>query len=283
MTDLAKARWMLLATGLLFSTGGTVVKWTSFSAWQVTTLRSAIAAIFLLLFIPQSRKGWSPRVLLVSIAYAMTLTLFVLANKLTTAANTTFLQSTAPLYVLVLSPILLRETVKRSDLITLLLLALGMSLFFFGAEDPTDISPDPVLGNALGACAGLSWALVVIGFRSLSKHGEHTSAASAAALGSILACAISLPFAVPFDLGTLHDWLAVGYLGVFQIGLAYLLFSLASPRIRAFEASLILMIEPALAPLWAWLVHDEVPAAMSLAGGGIIVAGLVLRTLMEQD
>src|SRR6185295_9128401 len=105
---------MVLAAALLFSTGGAAIKATSLSGWQVASFRSGIAAIALLLALPAARRRWSPRVWLVGAAYAGTMTCFVISNKLTTSAAAIFLQSTAPLWILLLAPWLLGEKLRRS-------------------------------------------------------------------------------------------------------------------------------------------------------------------------
>lgn len=124
-----KARLQVLAAALLFSTGGTAIKAVSFSAVQVAGLRSGAAALCLCLLSSSARRGISRRGALVGVAYAATLILFVLANRLTTAANTIFLQSTAPLYILLLGPLLLRERIERSSLWHMGALLLGIGLF----------------------------------------------------------------------------------------------------------------------------------------------------------
>lgn len=273
----SQARFLLLGTAILFSTGGAAVKSCDFGPYAIACLRSLIAAATILILVPESRRGWDRRVFLVACAFATTLTLYICANKLTTAANTIFLQSTAPLYVLLLSPFLLKERIIRRDLLVLALLGLGMVLFLAGDQDATDISPDPALGNLLATIAGLSWALTVMGLRWLAKTGSSNAAASAAGLGSIIAALAVLPMALPFTSGTAQDWMLILYLGVFQVGLAYFLFTRAMPRLSAMEASLLLMLEPALNPIWAWLVHDEVPSALAMTGGTVILLALLLR------
>ena len=101
---------------LLFSTGGAAIKSTSMTAWQVACFRSGVAALVLFVALPQWRRFWSPRPMLVGVAYAATMILYVTANKLTTAANAIFLQSTAPMYLLLLGPLLLREKIRPRDL-----------------------------------------------------------------------------------------------------------------------------------------------------------------------
>ena len=100
----AVPRLQLLAAAVLFSTGGAAIKATTLTAWQVASFRSGVAALAVLLLVPAARRGFSPKVFLVSIAYAATMVLFVASNKATTAANAIFLQSAAPLYVLLLAP-----------------------------------------------------------------------------------------------------------------------------------------------------------------------------------
>ena len=113
----AADRLMLLAAAALFSTGGAAVKASTMTSWQLAGFRSLVAAVFLLVFLPACRRRWSLRVLPVAFAYATTLTLYILANRLTTAANATFLQSTAPLYIVALAPLILREKLVRRELI----------------------------------------------------------------------------------------------------------------------------------------------------------------------
>jgi drug/metabolite transporter (DMT)-like permease len=272
-----RARLLLLATAVLFSTGGAAVKSCSFDPFQVACLRSLVAAVAILVFIPESRRGWNRKTLLVSLAYASTLTLYVLSNKFTTAANAIFLQSTAPLYVLLLGPFLLKENIRKQDILVLILLAGGMTLFFVGEQDPLATAPDPTLGNLLGTFAGVAWAFTVMGLRWLAKSGESNSGASAAGIGSIIAGVIVMPFAFPMAAGSAQDWLLIAYLGVFQVGLAYFLFTRAMPRLSAMEASLLLMAEPALNPIFAWLVHDELPGSLAITGGVVIFVALLLR------
>ena len=115
MISTQRARLQLIVAAVLFSTGGAVIKATDMTGWQVASLRSGIAAVALALLLPRAIRSIRPRTILVSIAYAATLVLFVTANKLTTSANTIFLQATGPLYILLLAPWLLKERIRSSD------------------------------------------------------------------------------------------------------------------------------------------------------------------------
>ena len=274
-------RLYLLGAALLFSTGGAAIKATTLSGWQVAAFRSMLAAAFLWLALTGARRFWSPRSLAVGILYAATLILFVLANKLTTAANTIFLQSTAPIYLLVLGPWLLKEPVRRTDVAFMLVMGVGMVFFFVGVEAPTAIATDPRLGNLLGALAGLTWALTILGLRWLGGASkEREAAAQAVVAGNLTAAVVCAPLAFPVVSTAALDWALVGYLGVFQIGVAYILMTRGMRGVSALEASLLLLLEPVTSAVWAWLLHGEQPGPWSLAGCALILGAAVLRVVL---
>jgi drug/metabolite transporter (DMT)-like permease len=275
----ARARLEILGVAFLFSTGGAAIKAVDFTSWQVASLRSGIAAVAVWLFLPAARQLRREKLaitLLVAVAYAATLVLFVLANRLTTAANTIFLQSTAPLYILLLGPWLLKEPIGRRDLTFMAAVGLGMAFFFFGRQASFVTAPDPVAGNILAACSGITYAAMLLGLRWMGTTGG--SPASAVALGNLLAFLVALPLALPLGRQGPMDWLIVIYLGVFQIGLAYAVLTRAIPHVSALETSLLLFIEPALNPLLAWAVHGEYPGPWALLGGGLIMGATGVKS-----
>jgi DME family drug/metabolite transporter len=276
------ARLELAAAAILFSTGGAAIKAADFAAWQITCLRSGIAAVAIWLMTREARRAWNGRTIVVGIAYATTLTLFVLANRLTTAANTIYLQSTAPLYLALLAPWLLREPTRRQDLVFMAAVGLGLGLFFVGVDAPAETAPDPVRGNMLALGSGLFWALTVCGLRWMSSSGAAAgSGAVAVVAGNAIAFAGALPFALPFGSHGWDDWALIGYLGVFQIALAYVLVTRALTTMPALEASLILLIEPVLNPVWAWIFQGERPGVWALSGGGIILGATAIRAVSD--
>ncbi len=277
-------RLMILAAALLFSTGGAAVKACSLTAWQVASFRSGIAAVTLFLVLPAVRRGWGWRTWLVGTAYAGTMISYVLANKLTTAANAIFLQSTAPLYILLLSPVLLKEPIRRRDVIFMSVLAVGMSFFFVGSQPDSVTAPDPMRGNIVAAATGLFWALTILGLRWLGRARDDrdtgSTAASAVACGNLIAFLAALPFAFPLGPTSPTDWAVVGFLGVFQIALAYVFMVSGMRRVGAFEGSLLLLLEPILCPLWAWLVHGEEPTLWAGFGGAVIISATAVFTIL---
>ncbi len=276
--SLAGSRLLLLAASLCFSTGGAAIKATSLTAWQVAGFRSIVAALSVFLLLPAARRGWSWRVLPVGAAYAGTMLLFVLSNKLTTAANSIFLQSTAPLYLLLLAPWLLQERIQRRDLALIAAVAGGMALFFLGSERVVVTAPNPAAGNVIAAISGIFWALTIAGIRWIARRrpaGEGTLAHIVT--GNLIACMVALPMAFPAAHVTAKDWLVIVYLGVVQIGVAYACMTAGLRRVPAFEASTIMLIEPVLNPLWAWFVHGERPSALALTGGAVIMTATLLN------
>jgi drug/metabolite transporter, DME family len=275
------ARLQLVGAALLFSTGGAAIKAADFTGWQIASFRSGIAAIALWMMTPAARRGWMPQVVVVGVAYAACLVLFVLANRLTTAANTIFLQSTAPLYLLFLAPWLLKEPVRREDLGFMLTAGAGLALFFVGVEPAAVTAPDPEQGNLLALGSGFCWALAVCGLRWLGAGGCGSPAAAVVS-GNLTAFLVALPLAIPVGVPALADWAIIGYLGVFQIALAYVFVTNAIKLIPALEASVILLLEPVLNPVWAWLVHGEIPGPWALLGGAIILGATTYRSWSER-
>jgi len=272
------SRILVLSAALLFSTGGAAIKATAFSAWQVASFRSGIAAIALFLLVPAWRRGWSRRTLLVGLFYATTLILYVSANKLTTAANSIFLQATAPLYVLLLAPRLLGEPLRRGDPMLAALLVLGMILFFVQVDPALATAPNPLQGNWVASASGITWALTLLGLRWLARSETPESAGAAVIGGNAIAFVVCAPLAFPVSSSLPLDWAVVAYLGLFQIGLGYVAMTRGMRRIPAFEASLLLLLEPVLNSVWAWLVHAERPGPASLLGCTLILVASLATT-----
>jgi len=273
------SRLLLLVTAVLFSTGGAAIKATRLTSWQVACFRSGTAAAALSWLLTEARRGWQWRIWPVGTAYAATLTLFVLANKLTTAANAVFLQATAPLYLLLVGPLLLKERIRKSDLGFMAPVLAGLFLFFIGRERAVATAPNPAAGNILAAFSGVGFAFIVAGLRWLGKGAAGSvSSMPAVVAGNLMVCAVCLPLALPVVRFTATDLAVIAYLGVVQIGLAYVCLTRAMRHVPALEASLVMLAEPALNPVWAWLLHGEAPSRWALAGGALILSATGLNT-----
>jgi drug/metabolite transporter (DMT)-like permease len=270
-----------VAAAILFSTGGAGIKAAAFSGVQVSTLRSGIAAIVLMLFV-RGRLTMSAPVLGVGLVYGATLTLFVLGTKLTTAANAIFLQSTYPLYVLLLSPFLLGERISRRDIVYLAAIAAGLVLCVIGSPAATTTAPNPTLGNVLATLSGIVWACTLLGLRYVERNATGRSRAMSAVIaGNVFASLVTLPFAWPMPHASPAEWATIVYLGVFQIGLAYICLTKAVGQLPALEVALLLLLEPVLNPIWAWLVRGERPDTWTIAGGAVIIMVTAIKSIYD--
>lgn len=278
-TLISAPRAQIIAAATLFSTGGLAIKACSLDPWQVASFRAAMAALALAVLAPAACRGWNWRTLAVAVPFAATIILFTLSNRATTAANAIFLQDTAPLYVLLLGPWLLRERIATDDIWFIALVGLGFVALFAGTPTAVATAPNPALGNTLAAVAGLSWALTLMGLRWLAAGGggAGNTALAGALAGNLLAALVAGLFALPVENAAATDWLLIAWLGIFQIACSYLLIAAAMPKLPAFEVSLLLLFEPVLTPLWAWLLLGEATSATALAGGAAIVLATALR------
>ncbi len=265
-----RSRLYLLAAAVLWSTAGAAVKLSSLSAWQLASGRSLVAALVLALAIPAGRRLPSWRGLAASVAYAATVVTFILANKLTTSANAIFLQDTAPLYVLLLSPLLLRERPSRGELAAVPVFLLGLSLFFLDQLDPGQL-----WGNVIALGSGLAFALCILGLRAVGEEGS-----SVLVWGNLIAGASVLLPALGGPKPTTQDLGLLVFLGVFQLGLAYALFQRGLRETPAVEASLLILLEPVLNPVWTFIFAGERPGPWALVGGTIILLATAWRTLL---
>ena len=272
-------RSKIICAAVLFSSGGAAIKFCGFGAWQLAAFRALIALTTILIVLPEARRGWTWRTVVVGIVYAATTLLYVQANKHTTAASAIFLQSTSPLFILLLAPLLLGEHATRRDLVQMAVMGAGLGLFFLGHDQPQATAPKPVLGNVLASVCAVTWAFTVIGYRWLVARGS--SVATAAVAGNLTAAMVALIMAQPLVTGRPVDWAVVVFLGVCQLGIPYLFLARAVPQLRALEVGLFLLIEPVLNPIWAWIVHGETPGPATLIGGALILGATAGRTIID--
>lgn len=264
----------ILAAALLWSTGGLFIKATPLGALELSFGRSLLAAIVVAVLTRREGFRLNFVTFIAAVLYAALLLLFVVANKLTTAANAIFLQYTAPVYVLVLEPLVFKERLRAADLLIVAACVVGMSLFFVGKLQPNDVA-----GNLTALASGLCFALFLLLLRH--QRGGESNRASSVIYGNIIICIVTLPaFAHAAHTLTVRDALIVSYLGVVQIGLAYTLFTLGIARgVRSLDAGVVGYIEPMLNPVWVFLFLGERPSRWAIVGGCIIIAAVLAHTI----
>lgn len=269
MNPALQSRLFLVLAAALWSTAGAALKLSTLNAWQLAAGRSLVAAVALWLLLPAARRRLTRPMALVSLAYAATVVLFVLANKATTSANAIFLQDTAPLWVLLLGSFVLGEKATRGELAAIPLFLVGLGLFFLDR-----LSPGQQVGNVIALASGVAFAFNIMGLRKLVHDRQ-----GVLVWGNLLAFAIALPFCIGGPSPTPTDVGLVLFLGVFQLALGYAAFAKGLEHTPAVEASLLVLLEPVLNPIWAWLFAGERPGPWALAGGAIILVATAWRTL----
>jgi len=274
---------LVLLAVLLWSTGGLFIKGNSLDAFTVNLGRSFFAAITVAIFTYRKGLKLNRFTLLTSFLYAGTLSFFVYANKTTTAANAIFLQYTAPIYILILAPFILKEKFRASDLITVIVCLAGMSLFFLetpGAENR--LATDIFTGNVAALVSGVFFGLYFILLRH-PRSLENENPALSVFYGNIIIVFLMLPFIFnnpPTQIST-NDVLAILFLGIFQIGIAYVLFTKGiAEGVRSLDASIIGFIEPLLNPIWVFLILGERPSRWAIFGGAIIIAAVAAHGVL---
>ncbi|MBU3699871.1 MAG: DMT family transporter [Candidatus Kapabacteria bacterium] len=271
MTDLMHGRAViaLVICAVLWSSGGLLIKLLPLSPLAIAGLRSVIAASVMFAWTRRQgplRPTWSGAQIGSIISYMFTVVLFVWATKTTTAANAILLQYTAPIWVALLSAVITRERLQRTDVIVVCCVMAGMIVFFLDA-----LSPGALLGNILAIASGIAFAGVALFMRA--QRGESNT--ESIILGNVLTTIVCLPLAGGIPAPS-WDWIGpLLALGILQLGISYLLYSWALAHVTALEAVLITVLEPLLNPLWVVLAIGEVPAPMSIIGGAIVLLAVI--------
>ncbi len=273
MTDPAhrKAVGLLLITAFGWSLGGVLMKSVDWPPLAVGGGRGLVAAVFLLLVGGRHlRFTWSPLQLATALAYTGCTVLFAAATKLTTAANAILLQYTAPVWVVLFGAWLLQERATRADWWTMAAAFVGMAIFLYDGLRLNDLA-----GILLAIASGVSFAAMIV----LLRKQRAVSTIEPVILGNLLGFLIGLPWILSAPWPDQGSVVALLVLGVFQLGIPYLLYSRAIRHVTALEAVLIPVVEPILNPIWVMLVIGEKPSPLALFGGAIVLGAVTWRAV----
>jgi len=263
---------LLLGAALLWSSGGFLIKLVDLSPMAVSSGRSIVAVVTLMLLTKRVPRQLSLPTLRCGLFYAVTVTTFVIATKLTTAANAIVLQYAAPVYVALLSARFLGERVTKRDWIAICLVVVGMILFF---ADGLKFGNN--LGNVLAIISGGCFACLVVSLRQIRDQNP----ADAIIIGNVVAFVIGLPWLLESS-WNVHSLIGIVLLGSFQLGLSYYLYTKAITHVTALEAVLVPVIEPILNPVWVFLLMGERPSVLALVGSGIVLVAVTWRALVRR-
>jgi drug/metabolite transporter, DME family len=266
-----RGRFLVMAAALLWSTGGLFIKLVPLDAFGVVVWRSGITFLFLLAALRLPPARWKRASAPTVVVYALMILTFVSATKMTTAANAIFLQYTGPLWVLLAAPFLLKEQFRKIDAFAIVAALGGMSLFFVGR-----LEGGALAGNLMGLVSGVFFGATIL----LLRRDQTRDPIASVLLGNLLAALLSLPFAWGHLALNAKGLAAVLFLGIVQMGVAYILFVRGLSVVPAAEASLLGMLEPLFNPLWAFLGIGERPSSWALLGGAVVLASVGVRTLV---
>lgn len=260
----------MLLCAALWSIAGIFIKLIPWNSIVIAGIRSLIAGAVMFVYMRYKRIGFTAdrRSMLGGLALCCTLTCFVAANKLTTAANSIVLQFTAPMFIVVFSVLFLKKKFSRSDIFAVVLTMLGISLFFFD-----QLTPGHLLGNCVAIVAGMAFA----GYYMSLEGASESERMSAILMAHGLTFCVSIPFIAlePPELGAARV-ICIFILGVVQLGIPYVLLGRASGSCPPLACSLLGAVEPLLNPVWVFIFDGEAPGMWALIGGVVVVVTITV-------
>jgi drug/metabolite transporter (DMT)-like permease len=268
----------VLICGLLWSTAGVLIKLLPWHSLVIAALRSLLAIVVLYADLVLRQKKThlliNRKTLATGFFLGATMLLFVSANKLTTAANAIVLQSTSTVFLVLHGILVLHRLPSRRDLTVTALVFGGIVLFFLD-----QLSPGRMLGNLLGLLSAVTFAGV---FYSSTDAGSEHASTSGLILGQIFCAAVGLPFLFlyPPEITAVRIG-AILFLGIFQLGLSYVLFARGSQLCSPIAMALTAMVEPICSPIWVALFTKEIPGPLALFGGAVVLVSLTVWSIQN--
>ena len=269
LSERRKAILYLALAAILWSTSGLFVKILDWQPVSILAGRSLFASIVFLIYLKRLPTRFSWWQVLAALMFILTQFLFITSTKLTTAANAIFLQYTMPIYVVLLAYWFLSEKPSRTDWLSMLIIFIGLALFF-GDE----LSAEGFYGNLLAILSGVTGAIMMVSFRA-QKDGNPAES-------NLIAFLVTATLGAPFILKetwTVTNWSILAFLGIVQIGFAFLFFTKGIKHIPALEANLIGTLEPVLNPIWVFLFYGESMGKFALFGGLVVLGGVILSAV----
>jgi drug/metabolite transporter, DME family len=270
---------LISLTAFLWSSSGLFIKVLTLDAFQISFYRSSIAAvtIFVVSLFRNKKIKFETDLIsnLCAISFAGILIFFVIATKLTTAANAIFLQFTAPIYLLFLEPIFLKTKFSKKNLITILICISGMILFFFGKLEIGNI-----LGNFIAIVAGICFAFFSLFLKWKKQIHQNPNTINNVIVGNIIVAVFCIPFIYDKLALDLTEFLILIYMGVIQIGISYIIFNEGIKYVSATESMIIAMLEAIFNPIWVFLGVGEKPSVFAVVGAFIILLAILFHNFV---
>ena len=266
-----KAVVLLMIAATLWSTSGLFIKLLDLSPVAIWGGRSWVVAVVFFLWIRPKSIHYTLPECVAALGYMTVQFFFIWALQHAPAANVIFLQYTSPLWVIPLAWLFLREKPRKIDWMTMAVIFVGM-IFLLG----DGLQFEGIKGNVLAIISGACMAVMMVAMRK-QKSGRPENSLL---LGSVLGGIISTPTLIETTFAS-SDILILLYLGVFQIGLGMIIFSIVIKHLQALEATIITTLEPILTPVWVFLVLGEVPRTLAIVGALLVLFAVSATAFYE--
>ena len=264
---------LLIITGVLWSTGGLLIKLIPWSPISIAGIRSGLSALIIYLYSKPHSKGFGKNLWAGAFCYSVMVVSFVFANKITSSGNVILIQYAAPIYVALFSYSFLGEKASKIDWITIAIIIFGLSCFFY-----EDLSLKQKWGNVLAIFSGLGFA----GLTLFMRKEKNANPIDCVLLGNLITFVICLPFYFTGVTMEATPWLSIIFLGFVQLGLAYILFSTAVKYVNALDAIIYPVIEPLFNPLLTFIFLGEQMSQTALIGGFLVITGVISRGFLSE-
>ena len=262
-----------LMCAVFFSLGGTLIKLVPWEAMSISAGRAMIAAVMLLIYMRLRRHiiVLNKAVIIGGCAIGFSSILYVVSNKLTTAANAILIQYTAPVFIIFYIWLLFKEKPTKLDIAATVIISLGEICFFIDS-----LSVGGMLGNVLALIGGAIYAVVF-----MMKRFDGADTLSSVLIGCLICSVAGFPWLISeteFTPVTIGGILAIG---IVQYGLGYICMAEGLMGTPPLTASLISMVEPIINPILAALVLGELLTPMALVGASIVIVSVILYNILQ--
>lgn len=264
---------MVLLSAVCFSIAGVLIKLVPWASMSIQGIRSIFSFIVIGIYmlITHERFVINKTVIFGAICNTVMALSFVMANKMTTAANAIVLQFTEPVFVILLMWALYKKKPGKEAVVTCVVVMCGILCFFFES-----LSSGGMAGNLLAIFSGFTYALVM-----MMKEFPGASFESSLMISNVISMFIGIPSYMKETDNSLTVWLAIFVLGVVQFGFSYIFLSRGLDRVTPVTASLTSTIEPILNPILVAIFYGETVGVLALVGAVLVVGSATVYNLME--
>jgi len=264
----------LIITGVLWSTGGLLIKLIPWTPISIAGIRSGLAALVIYFYSKPKSRRFGINIWAGALCYALMVVCFVLANKITASGNVILIQYASPIYVALFGFSFLGEKATKIDWLAILIILCGLSFFFY-----EDLSVEEKWGNILAVFSGIGFAGLIL----FMRKEKNAKPIDCVLLGNLITFMICMPFYHSGITIELMPWITIIFLGFIQLGLAYILFSIAIKYVNALDAIIYPVIEPLFNPMLTFIFLGEQMSGTALLGGTLVLAGVIGRGALQNS